>query len=161
MRFRPIHMLVCTVILTGATATPASAQSSGARAAIEAAGTQWSAAFKAGNAAAIAALYTEDAVAFPPNGQPVRGRAAIQKLWQDFINSGAKEATLKTTEVEEAGTTAYEVGTAVVKDGTGKVLDEAKYVVVWKQVGGKWMIHRDIWNSNMPPASPMEKKPGS
>jgi uncharacterized protein (TIGR02246 family) len=161
MRYRTIHVLSCAAILLGTAATAATAQSSGARAAIEAASTQWSAAFKAGDAAGIAALYTEDAIAFPPNSQPVRGRAAIQKMWQDAINSGVKEATLKTTEVEEAGAMAYETGTAVIKDAAGKVLDEAKYVVIWKQVGGKWMLHRDIWNSNMPVATAAEKKPGS
>jgi uncharacterized protein (TIGR02246 family) len=161
MRYLPIHLVVCAAILTLTTGIPARAQSQGARAAIEAAGTQFSAAFKAGDAAGMAALYTEDAIAFPPNSQAVRGRAAIQKLWQDFINSEAKEVTLKTMEVEETGKTAYETGTAVVKDATGKVLDEANYVVVWKQVGGKWMLHRDIWNSKMPPATAAGKKTGS
>ena len=161
MRYRPIYLLICAAILAGTTATAASAQSSGARAAVEAAGAQFSAAFKAGNAAGMAVLYTEDAIAFPPNSQAVRGRAAIQKLWQDFINSGAKEVTLKTTEVEEVGKMAYETGTAVVKDAAGKVLDESKYVVIWKQVDGKWMLYRDIWNSNTPLPMASEKKPGS
>jgi ketosteroid isomerase-like protein len=25
---------------------------------------------------------------------------------------------------------------------------DGKYVVVWKQVGGKWMLDVDIWNTN-------------
>lgn len=36
------------------------------------------------------------------------------------------------------------------KDGT--VADRGKYIVVWKRVGGKWLLHRDIWNTSMPAA---------
>jgi hypothetical protein len=37
-----------------------------------------------------------------------------------------------------------------MKDGSGKVLDRGKYVVIWKRDGAAWRIHRDIWNSSMP-----------
>ena len=162
MRYRSVHLLVCTAILVGTTTTAALAQSSSdARAAIEAAGAKFSAAFKAGNAAEIAAFYGDDAVMLPPNSAVIRGRAEIQKFWQDFINSGAKELALTTTDVVAAGTLASETGTAHVKDAAAKVLDEAKYVVVWKQVGGKWVIYRDIWNSNSPLPTTPDKKPGS
>jgi uncharacterized protein (TIGR02246 family) len=151
-------VFVCAAILTVTTTTAVGAQASDARAAIEAATAKFSAAFKAGNAADMAAFYADDAVLLPPNSQVVRGRPAIQKLWQDFIDSGAKELALTTTDVEAAGMLASETGTARVKDAAGKILDEAKYVVVWKQVGGKWMIYRDIWNSNAPPVALGEKK---
>ena len=45
----------------------------------------------------------------------------------------------------------YEGGAYVIKAKDGSVADRGKYVVVWKKVGGNWMLHRDIWNTNMPP----------
>jgi len=34
------------------------------------------------------------------------------------------------------------------------VADRAKYVVVWKKVGGQWLLHRDIWNTSQPAPKP-------
>ena len=31
-------------------------------------------------------------------------------------------------------------------------MDSGKFIVIWKQEGGQWKLHRDIWNSSMPPA---------
>jgi uncharacterized protein (TIGR02246 family) len=63
--------------LTLATA-PALAQD---RATIEKLNEAWTAAFK-GDAAAVAALYTEDAYALPPGSEMVKGRAAIEAFWR-------------------------------------------------------------------------------
>jgi hypothetical protein len=30
------------------------------------------------------------------------------------------------------------------------VLDNGKYVVIWKQKGDRWKLHPDIWNSSLP-----------
>jgi len=38
----------------------------------------WTAAFNKGDAAAVAALYTEDAYVLPPGSAMVKGRAAIE-----------------------------------------------------------------------------------
>ena len=32
----------------------------------------------------------------------------------------------------------------VAKDGSQS---QARYVVVWKRVGGRWLLYRDIWNA--------------
>ena len=38
-------------------------------------------------------------------------------------------------------------------------VDKGKFIVLWKQVDGKWKMHRDIWNSDMPvPAAAPAKK---
>jgi ketosteroid isomerase-like protein len=122
------------------------------RTAIEAGNKAFAAAFAQGKAAEIAALYTADAQAFPPNSEVVSGRAAIQKLWQGAIDSGVKEVALSVTEVEGYGDTAHEVGTYLMKDANGKQLDRGKYIVVWKKQQGQWKMHRDIWNTSAPKA---------
>jgi len=120
------------------------------RAAIDAANKQFAAAFAKGDAAALAAMYSATGQAFPPNGDVVRGAAALQKLWQDAMASGVKELVLTTTETEGHGDTAIEVGSYRMDAAAGKTVDRGKYVVIWKRENGQWKVHRDIWNTSMP-----------
>ena len=53
---------------------------------------------------------------------------------------------------ESQGNLAYEVGTYAMKTKDGKVADRGKYCVVWKRVNGRWLLHRDIWSTNLPEA---------
>ncbi|MBI3850899.1 MAG: DUF4440 domain-containing protein [Verrucomicrobia bacterium] len=131
----------------------ASAQRGDVRAAIEAGNKEFLALFARGDSAGVASLYTTNAQAFPPNSDIVSGKEAIQKLWQGVINSGVKDGTLKTLEVEAHGDTAHEVGTYTMIGEGGKLLDSGKYVVIWKREQKKWKIHRDIWDSNQPAAA--------
>jgi len=148
---RPNARLVLTVFaLAALSASVAVARQGDARAAIEAANKQFSAAFAKGDAAALSAMYTTTAIAFPPNGEVARGPAAIQNIWKGAIASGLKGLVLTTTEVETHGDTAHEVGNYEMRDAGGKAADRGKYIVVWKREGGQWKLHRDIWNSNMP-----------
>jgi ketosteroid isomerase-like protein len=128
----------------------ATAQQSDIRVVIEEGNQQWSAAFSQGDSAAIAAMYTLNAQLFPMHSEIVSGMEAIQQFWQGVIASGVKGATLTTLEVDEQGDTAYEVGKYELRGEGNKVLDHGKYVVVWKREQGKWRLHRDIWNSNLP-----------
>jgi uncharacterized protein (TIGR02246 family) len=105
-------------------------------------------AFARGDAAAIARLYTEDAAVLPPNLPVQRGRAAIRAFWQGAIDMGLKAATLTWLEVEDLGDEAIEVGSYELFLAGSVLLDEGKYIVVWKREGGAWRMHRDIWNTS-------------
>jgi len=122
-----------------------------ARPAIEAANKEFMAAFARGDAAGIAALYTSTGQVLPPGGDVARGPAAIQAAMQGAIDAGIKQLALNVVEVETHGDTAHEVGTYAVKGKDGATLDQGKYVVVWKKEGGRWKLHRDIWNSSQAP----------
>jgi ketosteroid isomerase-like protein len=128
------------------------AQEGSVRAAIEAGNKKFIDGAAKGDAALIASAYTADAEAFPPNSDVVRGRPALEKLWKSVVDSGINAFELATKEVESQGNLAYEVGTYVMKTKDGKVADRGKYCVVWKKVGGKWLLHRDIWSTSMPEA---------
>jgi uncharacterized protein (TIGR02246 family) len=123
-----------------------------ARAAIEAANKRFLEGVAKHDAALVASTYSEDAEAFPPNADTVKGRAAIQKMWQAVLDSGIAALELSTSEVESAGDLAYEVGTYAMKTKDGKVADRGKYCVVWKRAGGQWLLHRDIWSTSLPEA---------
>jgi uncharacterized protein (TIGR02246 family) len=128
------------------------AQSSSAeiRIAIKAANEKFMAAFSRVDAAGVAALYTEDGQALPPNGDVITGKQGIQTLWQGVMQLGIKGVSLETVEVESHGNTAIEVGKYALMVERGQVIDTGKYVVIWKQEAGQWKLHRDIWNSSRP-----------
>ncbi len=103
-----------------------------------------------GDAAAAAALYTEDGKFLAPNADFFSGRDAIQGFFQAAIDGGIKGLNLSTLELEIQGDTAYEVGTyELVADG-GVVADSGKFIVIWKRVDGTWRIHCDMINTSRP-----------
>ncbi len=108
-------------------------------------------AFGRGDAAAVAAWYSTDATLLPPDQQMLKGRDAIQSFWQGAMSMGITEAELETVEVEVRDDIAYEVGRFVMTirpEGGDAAKMTGKYVVVWKQEGGSWKMHVDIWNGD-------------
>lgn len=135
-----------------AAAQRAASRNAPVRAAIEAGNKKFIDGAAKHDAAIIVTAYTEDAEAFPPNSDVVKGRPALQKLWQSVLDSGIAAFDLKTTEVEADGNLAYEAGTYTMKTKDGQVADRGKYCVVWKKVNGQWLLHRDIWTTSLPEA---------
>lgn len=127
-------------------------QGDGTRAGIEATNKQFSAAVAKGDAGAIADLYTMDAMVLAPNADIAKGREAIKAQFQGLIDAGIRSLTLTTIEVESLGQTATEVALYELKAPDGTVIDKGKSVVIWKKVKGAWKLHRDIFNSSLPPA---------
>jgi ketosteroid isomerase-like protein len=122
------------------------------RAEIEAANRAFEAAIAKGDAKGAAALYTSSGQVLAPGMDVVSGGESIAKLWQSNMDSGVKGIRLETLEVEAAGESAHEVGKYELLDGGGKALDRGKYVVVWKKEGGRFKLHRDIFNTSIPPS---------
>ena len=100
----------------------------------------------------MAALYTDNAQLLPGQSDFVTGTKAISQFWQAAFDSGLKGVSLVTVEVEKHGDTANEIGTIELRDADGKVLDNGKYIVIWKKEGNSWKLHRDMWNSSVAPA---------
>lgn len=106
--------------------------------------------FKRGDAAGMAALYTKKAQLLPPNSDFVTGLQEIKGLFQGFMDMGIKAIKLEPVETEGYGDTASEVGKYTLEAESGQMLDQGKYIVIWKQEEGQWKLHRDIFNSSMP-----------
>ncbi|MFN2302515.1 MAG: YybH family protein [Anaerolineales bacterium] len=125
-------------------------QSNDVRKSIQAANDKFMATFKRGDAAGLAALYTQEGQVLPPNVDFVSGQQAIQGFWQAVFDMGIKAAELEIIEAEKHGDTVVEVSKFKLLGGEGQVLDEGKYIVIWKKDDGKWKLHRDIFNSSKP-----------
>lgn len=106
--------------------------------------------FSRGDAAGIAALYTENGQVLPANFDFMTGPMAIQATFQAFFDMGMKALKLDTIEVEGFGDTAYEVGRYTLEGDGSQVVDQGKYIAIWKQEAGQWKVHRDIFNTSLP-----------
>ncbi len=119
---------------------------------IDANNAAWSAAANRGDAAAVAAMYTETATMLPPGMDIQKGRAAIEKTIAAIGGSGVRNFALTAIDVSQvAPDTAREIGRFTAQaPGPRKrlVTLNGKYVVIWKQVAGKWLLDVDIWNLN-------------
>jgi len=107
--------------------------------------------FQQGDAAGVASLYTEDGQVLPPGSDFVTGRSAIQQFWQGAMDMGIKAVKLETVELDGQGDTAIETGKYTLTGEGGQIIDTGKYMVVWKQQEREWRLHRDIWNTSLPP----------
>jgi len=127
-------------------AAPALAQD---KATIEKLNEAWTAAFNKGDAAAVAAMYTEDAYVLPPGAEMVKGRAGIEAFWRQAAQQMG-DAKLTTLDVLPLGAeAAREIGTVMLKTKSQPSQEiTGKYVVVWRKVGPDWKLATDIWNSN-------------
>lgn len=63
----------------------------------------WNAAFNAGNAAALADLYSADALLVPPTGTTVKGTAAIREFWSGLFKAGFKNHKIDLVDVRQDG----------------------------------------------------------
>jgi len=122
------------------------------KAQIDANNAAWSASANRGDAAAVAAMYTENATMLPPGMDMQKGRAAIEKTIATIGGSGVRNFVLTAIDVSQVGPdTAREIGRVTVEAPAPKkkwVTLTGKYVVIWKQVAGKWLLDVDIWNLN-------------
>jgi uncharacterized protein (TIGR02246 family) len=108
------------------------------------------AAYNRGDAAAMAALYTEDGQLLAPNAPTMTGREAVQGFWQAVMDMGVEKVAIFTGEVEDHGDTATEVSEFKLFGAGDQELDQGKFIVIWKKVDGQWKLHRDIFNSSNP-----------
>ncbi|SPE31495.1 exported hypothetical protein [Candidatus Sulfopaludibacter sp. SbA6] len=123
---------------------------------------KFSVAFNSNDAAALAALFADDAIVMPVNQPAVDGRPAIQSLYEAMFKANAVKVAITSLETQLAGDWAYDRGnaTTTITPKSGNPIEESfKYLVVLKRLpGGLWKVYRDIDNSNGPPPAAPGKK---
>ncbi|HXX87204.1 MAG TPA: SgcJ/EcaC family oxidoreductase [Candidatus Acidoferrum sp.] len=105
-----------------------------------------------GDAAAMAAQFTEDAILLPLNCEMIFGRKRIEKFWEASIRNGLRDQTFDTIEISGNGDMFYEVAndTAIINWKGQKLEVKEKFMCIWKHTRSDWKVHRLIWNPNQP-----------
>ena len=89
-----------------------------------------------------------------PGEAAARGQAAVREFFtKDIAGATAGGVVLNgstTTDVGVSGDLSWEWGTFTVTDKSGATVDRGKYVTLFERKNGKWLIIRDIWNSDGP-----------
>jgi uncharacterized protein (TIGR02246 family) len=117
--------------------------------AIEKANSEFIAAMKTGDAATIAAPYTDSGVFIALDGSCIQGRTEIEKMYRArFARLGvATSAKINSKKLVVDGDLAYESGTGEVgwlKDGKLSV-NGGRFLTVWqRQANGEWQILRNV-----------------
>ena len=150
------------VLSACAPAAPPAADTAADEAALKAATSTWIEAYNAGEVEKMVALYEDDAVLMPPHAPVAQGHAAMRT----FLNAetaGAKAAGVKlvpgTSTAGVSGDTGWESGSYTVTNASGATVDSGSYLSVSHKLNGKWLYHRDTWNSDQPLPAPPPAKP--
>jgi uncharacterized protein (TIGR02246 family) len=99
-------------------------------------------AYNAGDAEALAALYTQDAEIVDEDGTATRGRAAIQKVFTEFFkeNAGAKMEITEPSVHLVSPNVAIEDGASTVCDASGEPTEHCRSLVIYIKDGDRWLM---------------------
>ncbi len=112
---------------------------------------------KAKDADAVAAYYSEDAMSYNRNKEPLSGKAAIR---DNIANSIAKDTTenynvYKVVDLFAEGNTAVEIGSWTEFDSSGNEKDNGNYMSYFQKRDGKYICVRDMSTTTSPIKSGM------
>ena len=158
-----LYLLVLTLavpFLVSCTTAPPPDTTAEDSQAIRAATKQFVDAINRGDAAAVAAHYTEEAKRLPPNRQMIVGRESIQAHYQGIFDAGVSDLQLTVIDLHVNGDMAHVVGkyTVTIQPDEGEAIsDNGKYVDIWKRENGSWKLDVVIFNSSIPLPVPEEE----
>lgn len=117
----------------------------------------YAAAEKAKDAAGVAAYYSDDAISYSRNRQPLKGKAAIR---ENIANNIANDTTgnynvYKIVDLYVEGNTAVEVGSWTEFDPSGNKLGDGNYMSYFQKRDGKYICVRDMSTTTAPVKSEM------
>lgn len=108
---------------------------------------------RASDAAAVAAIYADDATLMPAAHKLIKGRQDIEEYFRGAFESGPLDLKLEILSVTRHGDLAYEIGKVTVMVGIeeDRQLEwVGKYLSVWKhRADGTWKMAVDISNSDI------------
>jgi len=154
-----LALVVGTVIAVSACApaAPPPVDTAAEEAALKAITAAWLDAYNAGDVEKIVAMYAEDAVLMPPHAAVAPGHAGIRAFLTTDA-AAAKAAGVKlvpgAATAGVAGDTGWESGSYTVANASGATVDSGSYLSVSRKSNGKWLLVRDIYNSDRPLPAP-------
>ncbi|HVN98867.1 MAG TPA: nuclear transport factor 2 family protein [Steroidobacteraceae bacterium] len=125
-------------------------------AAIRAATAAWVAAYNAGDADKIVALYADDAIMMPPDAPAAATHEAMKKYLADDMAASKAAGVSFALDADASGVSgdlAWHSGAFHVAGANGATVGTGKYAEVWRKRDGKWLMIRDVWNNDAPAAA--------
>ena len=123
----------------------------------------WEEAFEGGDAAALAGLYTADAIYMPPYMDAIRGRETIEaRLAEQMTMMTERQIAIERADLGGSGDLAYAIGTYSIEMGMegapAPMTDSGKYLTLARRdADGSWRIHAHIWNTSRSEAEVAEE----
>ena len=140
--------LLCSVIILAVAAI--SVAKADPAADVTAAYAAWDAAFNSGDAKAVSALYTDDAIVLPPSHDVIKGPDAIEKFIGGILGMGAKGHKFELIEASGDGKIVYGTAkwSATGKDsaGTDQPWGGLSTTIFEKQANGSLKIKVQTFN---------------
>lgn len=117
-------------------------------------GREWDAAIAAKDLDRVVGFFAADARSLADNTPPAVGLAEIRELWGNVLALPGLVFTTQdeVVQVSASRDLAYVIGKAKFGFDTeqGRIEDDSKYLLVWKNVAGVWKLAADMNNSNVP-----------
>ena len=112
---------------------------------------------KAKDADAVAAYYSDDAISYSRNEQPLSGKAAIRANIADNIAKDTTESynVYKVVDLFAEGNIAVEIGSWTEFDSSGNEKDNGNYMSYFQKRDGKYICVRDMSTTTSPVKSGM------
>ena len=156
-RFLSVAVVVLLVASGEGCAPPAVRQAPDLRPAVDAIFARYAASLRAGDADAWAEQWAEDGIQMAPDAPAVVGRARIRESMRGMLTALRVDMQIRTEEVQGAGDWGFARGTYTAtltpKTGGAAIPIDGKFMTILvRQPDNSWKIHRDIFNSNVPPA---------
>jgi ketosteroid isomerase-like protein len=157
----PVAVFVTSALLfscNNETASPEAAADSfnldSVRSAIAASNATFGSGFATGDSVAFANHYTSDGCISPANMPKICGTAGIMAYFNGGYKMGIRGIKITTDELFGSKEGVTETGTYEMFADKNMQVDKGKFIVLWKKVDGKWKMHRDVWNSDLPLPAP-------
>lgn len=107
--------------------------------------------YKSKDSVSVANCFTTDAQIMVADMPPIEGRKNIQSFISLMMNQGIETFKIKSKNLWGDSTILVEEGNYEFLDKSDQVIDQGKFIVLWKQESGNWKIYHDMWNSSLPP----------
>ena len=116
----------------------------------------YAAAEKAKDADKVVAYYSDDAVSYNRNEEPLSGKEAIKKRAAERLakDTSGNYNVYKVVDLFAEGNMAVEIGSWTVLNPSGGEVDKGHYMSYFQKRDGKWVCVRDM-NVTSNPAKPM------
>jgi ketosteroid isomerase-like protein len=114
------------------------------------------------DAQAAASFWAEPAIVQPAGGPQIQGRQAVLDGYRQFFGALKEfEGTSTGIDISAAGDMAWDYGVnrLVFSTPNGDVVDNGKYIAVWKKIDNEWYVVAVSFSSDAPAPQQADAQP--